>query len=328
LVLAHSVLAHSAPTSERLALMFKFPSKSGTPATSHSLSSGWHLTAILTATLALVALSAACPQSTRAQTAAPTQAQSPAQVPAASASPRGDAKPERRVVLRFITEGEFPPFNYYDDEGVLTGFNVDLARAICLEVNAACDVQAKPWDDLIPSLKRGEADGVIAAHVVSAPALKQVDFTDRYFHFPARFIGKRGGAKIEITPDGIDGKKVAVTKDTAHLAYLSTFFRLAQIQVFETPDLAREALLTGKVDLMFDDAVSLAFWINGTVSKECCEFKGGPFLEPRYFGEGIAIAVPKTDPELKFLLNGALRRVRASGRFDELVQQYFRMRIY
>jgi polar amino acid transport system substrate-binding protein len=242
-------------------------------------------------------------------------------------APRGDARPERRVVLRFITEGEYPPFNYFDDEGVLTGFNVDLARAICLEVNAACDVQAKPWDDLLPALQRGEADGVIAAHVVSATLLKKVDFTERYFHFPARFVGKRGGAKIEITPDGIDGKKVAVSKDTAHQAYLSTFFRLAQIQVFETPDLAREALAAGKADLLFDDAVGLAFWLNGTVSKDCCEFKGGPFLEPRYFGEGIAIAIPKADPDLKPLLNSALRRVRASGRFDELVLQYFRMRI-
>ena len=158
------------------------------------------------------------------------------------AASRPDGRPERRVVLRFVTEGDFPPFNYFDDEGVLTGFNVDLARAICLEVNAACDVQVKPWDELLPTLQRGEVDGVIAAHVVSAPLLKNFDFTERYFHFPARFAGKRGGAKIEITPDGIDGKRVAVTKETAHQAYLSTFFRLALIQVFDTPDLAREAL--------------------------------------------------------------------------------------
>jgi polar amino acid transport system substrate-binding protein len=286
---------------------------------------------VLKALPLMLALLASGPALTTAITTAASAQTAPAASPPPSAPvtpPRADAKPERRVVLRFITEGEFPPFNYFDDEGVLTGFNVDLARAICLEVNAACDVQAKPWEDLLQALQRGEADGVIAAHVVSAQALKQVDFTDRYFHFPARFTGKRGGAKIEITPDGIDGKKIAVTRDTAHQAYLSTFFRLAQIQVFDTPDLAREALAAGKVDLVFDDAVSLAFWINGTVSKECCEFKGGPFLEPRYFGEGIAIAVPKTDPELKLLLNGALRRVRASGRFDELVQQYFRMRIY
>ena len=56
--------------------------------------------------------------------------------------------------------------------------------------------------------------------------------------------------------------------------------------------------------------------------------RGGPFLEPRYFGEGIAIAIPKGDSELKVQINGALKRVRSSGRFDELVLQYFRTRLY
>jgi polar amino acid transport system substrate-binding protein len=69
-------------------------------------------------------------------------------------------------------------------------------------------------------------------------------------------------------------------------------------------------------------------WINGTASKECCELRGGPFLEPRYFGEGIAIAVPKGDPKLRVDLNAALKRVRANGRFDELLLQYFRTRLY
>ena len=56
--------------------------------------------------------------------------------------------------------------------------------------------------------------------------------------------------------------------------------------------------------------------------------KGGPYLEPKFFGDGIAIAVPKTDPEVRRLLNQALKRVRASGRFEELVRRYFPVRIY
>ena len=33
--------------------------------------------------------------------------------------------------LRFITDSDYPPFHYFDEVGALTGFNVDLARAIC-----------------------------------------------------------------------------------------------------------------------------------------------------------------------------------------------------
>lgn len=255
--------------------------------------------------------------------AAIATAQTP--LPADSTTPTAA---ERRVVLRVVTEGEFPPFNYFDDEGVLTGFNVDLARALCLEMNVACDIQVRAWDDLIPTLTRGESDAVMASHVVSARALKVVDFSDRYFHTAARFAARRDGPKLEITPDGVEGKRIAVAKGTAHEAYLAEFFRFGRIQAFESPELAREALIQNKVDLLFDDGIGLALWINGTSSSECCELRGGPFLEPRYFGEGIAIAITKADPRLKSELNAALKRVRASGRFDEIVLQYFRTRLY
>jgi polar amino acid transport system substrate-binding protein len=61
---------------------------------------------------------------------------------------------QRRAVIRFLTGGDFPPFHYYDEEGVLTGFDVDMARAICLEVSAACDIRVRAWDDLLPALRR------------------------------------------------------------------------------------------------------------------------------------------------------------------------------
>jgi polar amino acid transport system substrate-binding protein len=235
---------------------------------------------------------------------------------------------ERRLVLRFLTEADFPPFNYHDGDGVLMGFNIDLARAICLEVNAACDIQVRPWEELLPAMNRGEADAVIAAHTVSAMALGMVDFTDRYFHTPARFAGRRDGPKPEITPEGLDGRRIGVARGTAHEAFLRTFFPESTIQAFETVELARDALIQGKVDVVFDDGISLAFWVGGTASRECCELKGGPFHEPKFFGDGIAIAVPKRDLQLKVLINRALRRIRASGRLEELVLRYFPNRPY
>lgn len=236
--------------------------------------------------------------------------------------------PQRRVVVRFLTDSDFPPFNFYDEEGVLVGFNVDLARAICLELNTSCDIKARPWEDLFRGLKSGEADAVIAAHKVTGVALASVAFSDRYFHTPGRFAAKKDSGDLDITPSGLDGKRVGVARGTAHEAYLRAFFRDSPLTLFENADLAREALAAGKVDLIFDDGISLAFWLNGTLSRACCEMKGGPFLEPKYFGDGLAIAVPKNDPEIKALINEALKKVRASGRFEELVRRYFPVRIY
>ena len=241
---------------------------------------------------------------------------------------KDDQSLQKRVAIRFLTDSDYPPFNYFDEDNVLTGFNVDVARAICLELAAACDIQARGWSELMPALRRGDADAVIASHAITATALKAIDFTDRYYHPAARFAGKRGSARLDVTPEGLEGKKIAVAKGTAHEAYLRAFFRDSAIRAFETTELARDALITGAVDLLFDDGISLVFWLNGTASRACCEFKGGPFSEPKYFGDGVAIAVNREDGQLRIQINSALKKLRESGRFEELLLRYFPLRAF
>lgn len=234
----------------------------------------------------------------------------------------------RRVVLRFVTEGDFPPFNYLDSDGVLTGFNVDLARAICLEANAACDIKVRPWEEQFAALKAGEADAAISSHRITWRHVEEVEFSDRYLHTPGRFAGKRDGTALDATPETLEGKSIGVAKGTAHEAYLKEFFSSGSaIRTYDSIEAAREALIEGKVQFLFDDAIGLALWVNGTNSRQCCELKGGPFLEPRYFGDGIAIALPKGDRGLKTTIDQALARVRESGRYGEIVQRYFPVRI-
>ena len=62
---------------------------------------------------------------------------------------------------------------------------------------------------------------------------------------------------------------------------------------YPSADIARLALKKGDVDLLFGDAITLAFWLNGTDSENCCSFRGGPYMDSRYFGEGVGIAVKK-----------------------------------
>src|SRR5262249_17731104 len=97
---------------------------------------------------------------------------------------------------------------------------------------------------------------------------------------------------------------------------------------FDTPELTREALQERKVDAIFDDGISVMLWVNGSLSKDCCELEGGPYLEPKYFGEGMAIALTKGDRDLRNKINQALHRMRASGRFEEMVSRYFPDRVY
>lgn len=239
-----------------------------------------------------------------------------------------DLEPSQRIIIRFVTTDDYPPFNAADEDGTLTGFNIDLARAICLDQDITCDIKTLSWDALVPALQRDSADAVIAAHRVTAKLAKQVAFTRRYFYTPARFAVRRNSPAFAMTPTGLDGRMVAVVKGSAHEAYLLAFFRNVGVKAFSTPALARQALQTGATDAIFDDGIGLVFWANGTISKACCVLRGGPFFEPRYFGDGIAMLVRKSDNQMRSMLNRSIERLQANGRFQELVDRYFPIRVY
>jgi polar amino acid transport system substrate-binding protein len=230
--------------------------------------------------------------------------------------------------LRVLTEPDYPPFNYYDEDGQLVGFNVDLARAICRELSVPCEINTAEWSSLIPALKNNEADAVLASLAIREKTLAEVDFTERYYATPARFVTKTNSEIKEISSTGLKDVKIAVVQGTSHEAFLRDFFGAAQILPFPSPAQARDALKDGKADLLFGDGISLMFWIQGTDSNRCCEFIGQGYSEPRYFGDGAGIAVKKGNDRLREVLDYALARVRASGRYEELMLRYFPLPLY
>jgi polar amino acid transport system substrate-binding protein len=257
---------------------------------------------------------------------APAGAQT--ETPSIAPPPAPPGAGTRRFAIRFLTDSEFPPFHYYDEDGVLTGFDVDLARAICLELGTQCDIRAVPWNELLPALRRGEADAVIAAQRITPSLLKEFDVSDRYFYTTAWFAGLRGGPRLTMTPEQLERRRIAVARGSPHEAYLRTFFRESAIETTESIEQAREAVRQGRADLVFGDGIGLVFWVNGALSQDCCELKGGPFFEPRFFGDGLAITVPRQDVELKRMINRTLERLRRSGRYEELMLRYFPNRIF
>jgi polar amino acid transport system substrate-binding protein len=127
----------------------------------------------------------------------------------------------------------------------------------------------------------------------------------------------------DIRPEYLEGKKIGTIAGSAHEAYLKAMFTDAEIKSYPDSDAMRAALRRGEVDFIFGDGISLAFWINGTDSGDCCAFSGGPFVESRYFGEGVGIGVRKGNDLLRQALNWALFRVWEKGRYTDLWLRYF-----
>ena len=226
-------------------------------------------------------------------------------------------------IIRFLTETDYPPFNFQGPDGAPTGFNVELARSLCDELKVACTIQMRRFDTLIDSLDKNQGDAVIASLAGNAQTRARVDFSDPYYRTPARFVARRDLDLKTITPPALEGRKVGVVAGTAHEAYLKALFTEAELHPYPNAEAARAALRRGEVDLLFGDGIALAFWLNGSASANCCEFRGGPYLESRYFGEGIGIAVRKNNELLRRAFNWALFRLWENGRFTDLWLRYF-----
>ncbi len=229
----------------------------------------------------------------------------------------------RLSVIRFLTETDYPPFNYAGPDGEPTGFNVELAREICSEIKVQCTIQMRRFDTLVDALNKREGDAVIASLAETPQMRKLVDFSNPYYRTPARFVTLRTSRLKTLTAHALEGKKVAVVAGTAFEAYLKNLFTEVELKPYKTAAEARAALKGGDADLLFGDGIALAFWLNGTDSGSCCEFRGGPYLESRYFGEGIGIAVRHGNDLLRRTFNWALFRLWESGRFTDLWLRYF-----
>ncbi|MGJ0506689.1 MAG: transporter substrate-binding domain-containing protein [Methylocystis sp.] len=225
--------------------------------------------------------------------------------------------------IRFLTEDDFPPFNFLLSDGQLAGFNIDLARALCAELEIPCTIQRRSWELLLPALDDTSGDAVIAALAINDDTRKRADFTAPYFLTPGRFVMFRDTPLSAATPEAIGDRKVAVVGGSRHEAFLKTFYPEAERVVFETTAQARNALRTGKVTAHFGDAIGLSFWLNGAEAGGCCAFKDGPFTDPRYFGEGVGIAVRKGNEPLRRALDYALAKLDRRGALGELYLKYF-----
>src|SRR5271167_3528498 len=122
--------------------------------------------------------------------------------------------------IRFLTTDDYPPMNFALPDGSLTGFNVEIARAICKELDIGCTIQARRWDMLIDALTSGKGDAVIASIAPSNNLRAQIDFSQPYYKTPARFIVRKEAASFPATPAGLMGRTVGVVAGTAHQAYL------------------------------------------------------------------------------------------------------------
>ena len=227
--------------------------------------------------------------------------------------------------LRFLTTTDFPPFNFTDQSGRLTGFHVDLARALCEELGlqTRCQIQALPYEQLTSALESGQGEAVMAGVAVTGDLRERFNFSRPYLLLPARFLMRNDLVLPRQDVEALTGRKVGVVKDTAHQAMLKAFFPGITPTTFEDQGALMEGLKDKQVEAVFADALQLSFWMTSPAAAGCCGFLDGPFLSERHLGEGMTIMVGGQNGALAAALESALAALSKDGRLEEIYLRYF-----
>lgn len=230
--------------------------------------------------------------------------------------------------VRFGIEGAYPPFSWTDEQGQLQGFDVDIANALCEQMQVKCKLVSQDWDGIIPALLARKYDAIIAAMSITEERQRTVDFTDRYALVPNKFVAKKD-TPLDLSKAGLKGKRVGVQIATTHDKYLSdNFGKDVALVRYGTADEAYLDLKSGRVDYVFLDATAIEEGLLNKAGGEQFAFVGPSITDEKWFGEGFGIAVRKQDSDLQAKLNQALAELRENGQYQAVNDKYFEYDVY
>ena len=237
------------------------------------------------------------------------------------ASPAGAADDR---VYKIAVDVYYPPFSYTDEKtGELGGFDVDIAKAVCVKLNIKCDVLAVPFDEIIPQIETGQLDIGSAGFAYTEERAKRVIYTNKYFRSSSLFL-ELPGTFEGITPDTIKGKKVAVQASTNQEDYLrNTYGDLIEVVPVKGFDEI--------IDMVNDKSVDLGF-IDGLPGYHYLKSDAGLNLdivgEPVHLDDGSCMVLKKGNEALRDRINAAIEELRLSGEYDAINIKYFDFNVY
>ena len=229
--------------------------------------------------------------------------------------------------VRIGTEGAYPPFNLIDSSGELQGFDIDIAKALCDRMKVTCTFVAQDWDGIIPALLANKYDAIIASMSITEERKLKVDFSDKYYDTPARFITAKDGGVTDTSPSAMSGKTIGAQSSTTHATYLEDKYSDATIKLYGTQDEANLDLVAGRLDAVLADSIVLLEWLK-TDGGASSAFIGDDVKDVQYFGEGVGVALRQDDDELREMFNTALASIIADGTYERINKKYFPFSIY
>ena len=227
--------------------------------------------------------------------------------------------------LRIATEGAYPPFNFVDSSGELQGFDVDIAKALCAEMQVECEITAQAWDGIIPGLNAGRYDAIVASMSITPARLEAVNFTQPYYQAGAVLVAPVD-SDLMPTAESLEGRTIGTQRASTYANLIEQKFPGADMRLYDTVENHNLDLTAGRIDAVIAQRIFMSNWIESDEGKGY-EIKGEAMLDPDILGLGAGIAVRKADTELLEKLDNALTTIMDNGTYDEINDRYFKVNL-
>lgn len=227
--------------------------------------------------------------------------------------------------VRIGIEGAYPPFNSVDNSGKVQGFDVDMMNAICAVQNLKCEFVVQDWDGIIPGLQAGKYDVVIGVGI-TAERKKLVDFTGKYWATVCRFVGLKD-KNWDYTPEGLKSAVIAVQGGTYPENYVKAELPESKMTTYQTLEQAYLDMEAGRVDLVFGSSIAHLNFLDSEKGK-AYEFKGPDYSDPKYFADGVGMAIRKDENKLRDTISEGILKIRESGEYKTINDKYFPFDVY
>lgn len=234
--------------------------------------------------------------------------------------------------LKVAIDPTYEPFTFKTADGKPTGFDVDIANALCAQIKRTCVFVEQPWDGMIPGLQAKKYDVIISSMSITEDRLKVIDFTDKYYNTPSRVVTKKG-TKVGDNFAELKGKKIGVLKSSTQEKFANGELKKvgATIVPYEAQDQVYLDIKSGRLDGTVADVVEVSAGFLNKAGGDAYEFVGPVLNDPKYvkyFGTGAGIALRKGEAALKKELNDAIKAIRSNGTYATIQGKYFKFDVY
>ena len=230
--------------------------------------------------------------------------------------------------VRIGSEGAYPPFNYFNANGELIGFDIDIGRALCEKMAVECSFVSQDWDGMIPALMAGKYDVILASMSITEERKQQVAFTDPYYKAALTFVGPAESEVADTSPEALEDLSIGALSASTQAEFLQANYPDSDVRLYRSQDEVNLDLINGRLDLQVSDLLPMLDWVGNSEDGKCCKLVGKPVMDPKFAGEGTGMAVRQEDQELKQKLNEALAAIIADGTYQQINDKYFPINIY